>query len=138
MEIEIYGRSTEPTIWGGIVTLVQDGSWFIAGVIFLASLVIPVLKLVVLVGLVASTYRPGNQVFNTKLHYVVEQIGKWSMVDVFLLAILVAALKLGSWAKVAPREGAVMFAFVVIFTLISSACFDSRLLWQNGEEQKSP
>ncbi|AGH94569.1 paraquat-inducible protein A [Pseudobdellovibrio exovorus] len=127
MTIEMYGRRNSSTIWEGIVTLADDGAWFIALVVFLASLLIPLLKLLILFYLSFTASHTGNnpQSYQSKkrLYDFVEVIGRWSMLDIFLLAVLVALVKLGNWAQVRPEAGAVMFALVVIFTMMSSACF---------------
>lgn len=67
-----------------------------------------------------------------KVYEFVEFIGRWSMLDIFILAILVTAVKLGSWADVKPEIGALFFTFVVILTTVSSALFDPKVLWKKG------
>ncbi len=133
MTIELYGNSNSSTIWGGIVSLVDVGSWPIAAIVFLASIVIPVIKLLILfyLGLTAKTYKHPR--FKTKLYHFVEAIGRWSMLDIFLLAVLVAIMKLGPWTHVRPEIGSLMFALVVIFTMLASAYFDPKLLWRENE-----
>lgn len=123
MTIEMYGRKNSSTIWEGIVTLADDGAWFIALVVFLASLLIPLLKLLILFYLSFTANNTEHRESKKKLYDFVEVIGRWSMLDIFLLAVLVALVKLGNWAQVRPEAGAVMFALVVIFTMMSSACF---------------
>lgn len=134
MTIELYGNRNSSTIWGGIQELNNSGSWPIALIVLLASLVIPFVKLVVLLYLAATARRHRHSRFKTKLYHVVEAIGRWSMLDIFLLAVLVAIMKLGPWTSVEPGLGALMFAFVVIFTMLSSAYFDPLLLWKNDDE----
>lgn len=129
MSIELYGARTSATIWGGIVSLAEAGSWAIALVVFLASILIPLVKLVILFYLALSS-QIGNARFKTRLYHFVEVIGRWSMLDIFLLAVLVAIMKLGPWTRVEPQPGAVMFALVVIFTMLASAKFDPQLLWK--------
>lgn len=123
MTIELYGRRSSSTIWSGIVTLADDGAWFIAIVVFLASLFIPLLKLLILFYLSLTAQSESNHETKRKLYDFVEVIGRWSMLDIFLLAVLVSLVKLGSWAQVKPEPGAIMFALVVIFTMIASATF---------------
>lgn len=139
MTIELYGRRSSSTIWEGIVSLVNNGSWPIALVVFLASLVIPFLKLAILFYLAFTANSYQNSKFKTKLYHVVEAIGRWSMLDIFLLAILVAIMKLGSWTQVEPELGSLLFLFVVIFTMLASSSFDPRLLWRDddGNRKKS-
>lgn len=131
MTIELYGNRSTSTIWGGIVSLMEAGSVAIAIIVLLASLVIPFFKLAILFYL---SFRPGrnrNPKFKTRLYHIVEAIGRWSMLDIFLLAVLVAIMKLGPWTTVEPQVGALMFAMVVIFTMLASAYFDPQLLWKD-------
>jgi paraquat-inducible protein A len=132
MSIELYGNRNTSTIWGGIVTLIESGSWPIAGIVFLASIVIPFLKLIILFYLALTARSKKHPRFKTKLYNIIEAIGRWSMLDIFLLAVLVAILKLGPWTTVEPRIGSLLFAFVVIFTMVASASFDPNLLWENN------
>jgi len=131
MTIELYGRRNSSTIWGGIVSLVEAGSLFIAIIIFLVSLLIPLLKLIILFYLAIGTRNAKRARFKTSLYRFVEAIGRWSMLDIFLLAVLVAMMKLGNWTTVTPEPGALMFALVVIFTMLASAYFDPRSIWRN-------
>ncbi|UYL07257.1 paraquat-inducible protein A [Bdellovibrio sp. SKB1291214] len=136
MTLEVYGNKNTATIWGGIVTLSEGGAWGIAMVVFLASIVVPVVKLIILfyLGLTANT--SGQERFKTRLYNFVEAIGRWSMLDIFLLAVLVAIMKMGPWAHAEPGAGAWMFALVVIFTMLSSAYFDPSTIWKNSQDEK--
>lgn len=137
MTVELYGNRSSSTIWGGIVSLAESGSWFIAIVVFLASLLIPFLKLLILFYLSASAKNKTHPGFKTKLYHFVEAIGRWSMLDIFLLAVLVAMMKLGKFTTVEPEPGAGLFLMVVIFTMLASAYFDPQLLWENTDDDKS-
>lgn len=123
MTIELYGHRNSSTVWDGVVALARDGAWFIAIIVFLASIIVPFLKLFILFYLALS--KPTER--NIKLHYnlyrTIEAIGRWSMLDIFLLAILVAVMKLGRWTTVEPEIGSYLFALVVIFTMLASAIF---------------
>lgn len=130
MTFEVYGRHTSTTILGGIITLFEDGDWAIATVIFLASFLIPLLKLLALCYLSLVAKADKYVKFNVSLYKTVEAIGRWSMLDIYLLAILVAIMKLGPWNRVVPEPGALLFLFVVIFTMLASAKFDARRLWE--------
>ncbi|ASD64408.1 paraquat-inducible protein A [Bdellovibrio bacteriovorus] len=123
MSIELYGRKNTATIWDGIVSLAEAGSWPIAIIVFLASILIPLLKLFILfyLSLDSSRHHPK---LKDQLYRIVEAIGRWSMLDIFLLAIMIAILKLGKWATVEPKPGALLFALVVIFTMLASAYFN--------------
>lgn len=137
MTIEFYGRKNTSTIWEGIISLANNGSWPIALVVFLASLVIPFLKLVILFYLALTSTSYKNSKFKTKLYHIIEAIGRWSMLDIFLLAILVAIMKLGSWAQVEPALGSLLFLLVVIFTMLASSSFDPKLLWRNDDGNRN-
>lgn len=135
MSMELYGNRSNPTIWEGVVDLVSSGSWFIGIVVFLASMVLPLLKLLVLFSLAANAHLSKRARLKTKVFRVTESIGRWSMLDIFLLAILIAVMKLGPWTSVAPELGSVLFGLVVIFTMLASASFDTRLLWSPKNEE---
>jgi paraquat-inducible protein A len=137
MSIELYGNRNSSTIWSGIVSLAESGSWAIALVVFLASIFIPFVKLLILFYLAFSAKTGKNPKFKTKLYHIVEGIGRWSMLDIYLLAVLVAIMKLGPWTTVEPNIGSLMFLLVVIFTMLASANFDPKLLWKDTNHDKS-
>lgn len=134
MTIELYGSRNSSTIWDGIISLVDAGSWPIALIVLLASIVIPFLKIMILfyLGLTASTHKHAK--FKTRLYKAVEVLGRWSMLDIFLLAVLVAIMKLGPWTTVRPEPGALWFVLVVIFTIFASQYFDPKLLWEKEND----
>lgn len=132
MSIELYGNRNTSTIWGGITTLAESGSWPIALIVFLASIVIPFVKLLILFYLAATARNGKNLRLKTSLYNFIEAVGRWSMLDIFLLAVLVAILKLGPWTTVEPQIGSLLFALVVIFTMVASASFDPNIL---GEDE---
>lgn len=134
MTIELYGKTNSSTIWTGLVSLIDQRSYAIAIVVFLASLLIPILKLMILFYLSAAGLNGDRSRFKMNLYHFVEAIGRWSMLDIFLLAILVAMVKLGHLTTVHPGPGSAMFLLVVIFTMLASAYFDPRLLWENKNE----
>lgn len=135
MTIELYGNRNSSTIWQGIVQLADNGSYFIAIVVLLASIIIPLVKLIALFYL-AFTAQNGHHVrIKIRLYKIVESIGRWSMLDIFLLAVLVAIMKLGPWTTVEPGLGSLLFAMVVIFTMLASAYFDPQLLWKDTNEK---
>jgi len=138
MVIVSFGRQQETTIMGGVVELAQGGDWPIAGVVFIASIVIPMLKLLALTLVAASVqwrwhWRPVDR---TRLYRLVEGIGRWSMIDVFVTSILVALIELQRVATVEPSLGAVCFAAVVVVTLFAAKSFDPRLIWDRLEIEK--
>jgi len=126
-----FGYHSESTIWQGVVELWKSGTIGIAVVVLLCSIIIPLAKILGLFYL-CSTWRIHSPKQNSKLLRLIEIIGRWSMLDVFLVAILVAIVKLGSIASVNPGLGLVAFTAVVVLTMIASANFDSRLFWKQG------
>lgn len=119
------------TIMSGVVYLWLDGSYFVAAVVFIASIVVPVFKLAVLTMLVIttqrrSTWRPYER---TRLYRMVEAVGRWSMVDIFVVALLASLVRLDALAMVTPEPGALAFGAVVVLTMFASLSFDPRLIW---------
>ncbi len=136
MTMELYGSQNSTTIWDGIISLVEAGSYFIAFIVLLASIIIPFFKLLALFFLAATAKNSKYAYEKTQLYRLIESIGRWSMLDIFLLAVLVAIMKLGPWTSVQPEIGSLMFVFVVIFTMLASASFDPRLLWKEFHNEK--
>jgi len=136
--MDFYGAYSENTVWDGCVTLYRDGQWPVATIVFLASILIPILKLLGLFFLVVST-KFGSaswQPERTSIYKVINVIGPWAMLDVFLLAILVALVKLGNIATVLPGRGLVAFTAMVVFTILASASFDPTLIWDRPEQRR--
>jgi paraquat-inducible protein A len=136
MVTEALGKSEESTILGGVVLLINLGSVPIAAVIFIASVVVPSAKFLALYYLVWSV-KSGSRASGrqrTTLYQLTELIGKWSMVDVFVVAILVALVHLGGVMVIRPGIAALSFAGVVITTMIAAQSFDPRLIWDRLEE----
>lgn len=130
------GRTKETTIFSGVVSLFEDGLYGLAVLIFCVSILIPISKILVLLYLFLSQYVRmfTSSKVNAKLLRVIDAIGPWSMLDVFLVAILVALVKLQGLATVEPGPGVVAFASVVVLTLIASKVFDRRLLWLGSDK----
>ena len=135
MTIELYGNRNSSTIWGGVQQLFSSGEAAIALIVLLASIIIPFFKLIILFYISLFADIKHHPHFKTKLYEIVEAIGRWSMLDIFLLAVLIAIMKLGPWTTVRPEVGSLMFAFVVIFTMLASAAFDPQLLWRDKNEE---
>ncbi|MDZ4755743.1 MAG: paraquat-inducible protein A [Phycisphaerae bacterium] len=130
LQIEYLGRVKASTVWSGCVALWDEGMTAVAIVVFLASIVIPFAKLAAIFTL---CWLDGSSRFvRTRVWLLrqIERIGRWSMLDVFLLAILVALVKLDSLSSARPGPGLFFFAAVVVLTILASASFDSRSLWQ--------
>ncbi|MEM9813833.1 MAG: paraquat-inducible protein A [Pseudomonadota bacterium] len=132
------GSAEESTIVGGIIDLVLYGSYFVALVVFVASVLIPVLKFVA-IGYLALSLKhrvPISAHQRLQLYEVVEFIGRWSMIDVFVVAILSALVQLGFVASVNPGPAAACFALSVVFTMLAAQSFDPRLIWDAIEEDQ--
>ena len=137
LRMEFYGAYSESTVWDGCVRLFHDGMWFIAVIVFLASIMIPLLKLLGLFFLAVTARSQRWQQERTRIYQFIDVIGPWAMLDVFLLAILVAVVKLEQLATILPGPGIVAFAAVVILTILASQSFDPRLIWDAPEAEES-
>jgi len=134
LETKTLVSSDSSTIVGGAVELAHHGAWGVAFIILLASVVIPVGKFVIILGLVIGVHR-GPQVsddLRQKLYEVVEYIGRWSMVDVFVVAVLSSLVQLQTLVNISPGRASIFFALSVVFTMLSAQSFDSRLIWDTG------
>jgi paraquat-inducible protein A len=136
--MDFYGAYSENTVWDGCVTLYRDGQWPVATIVFLASILIPLLKLLGLFFLVVVTKFRSTfwRHERTSIYKVIDVIGPWAMLDVFLLAILVALVKLGNIATVLPGRGLIAFTAMVVFTILASASFDPTLIWDKPEQKR--
>ncbi|MFC0341036.1 paraquat-inducible protein A [Paracoccus niistensis] len=125
--------NTEATILGGVVDLMHYGNYGIAAIVFVASIVVPIGKFVVIAWLARVAGKPASvEAAHTRLRALeaVEFIGRWSMIDVFVVAILSALVQLGFVASIHPGPAAVSFALSVAFTMLSALSFDPRLIWR--------
>jgi len=130
------GSKQSDTIISGVIYFMQNGSWEIAMVIFIASVFVPFVKLCILIFLVLSVrfrsaWRPKDR---TILYRLTELVGRWSMVDIYVVTILVALVKLGAIATIEAGPAAVYFASVVVITMFAAESFDPRLIWDVIEE----
>lgn len=135
MTIEMYGNKNEATIWSGIVSLSDSGSWFLALMVFVASMFVPFFKLVALFYLSLIPHKPRFKRYHAKLYHLVEVIGPWSMLDIFLVAVLMTIFKFGSLAQVTAGPGSIMFLLVVIFTMLASRSFNDKIIWQEDTSE---
>ena len=136
MTFEYLGQSQTTTIWSGVRELYSSGMFPIAILVFCASIAIPLLKLIGLAYLCISLKWGWRRQDRTQLYQVIDVIGRWAMLDVFLLSIMVAVVKLGQIATVIPGPGSLAFAAVVVLTLFAAYCFDPRLIWEPSGEIK--
>ncbi|QCP50979.1 paraquat-inducible membrane protein A [Trinickia violacea] len=127
--------SQDDTIMSGVVFFWTSGDWPLAIIIFIASILVPMLKLAVLTLLTITAQRrsPWRPLQRTKLYRLVESIGRWSMLDVFVITLTVALVRFKSLAVITAGWGALAFAAVVVLTMIASMQFDPRLIWDNVE-----
>jgi len=131
MTTEQFGRAIDSTILGGVVLLIHHGAYPIAAVIFIASVLVPLSKIVALSWLCWSVARRHATAHRerTVLYRATEFIGRWSMVDVFVVTVLVALIHLGGVLRITPGAASMAFAGVVIVTMLAAESFDPRLIW---------
>ncbi|MFP6663127.1 MAG: paraquat-inducible protein A [Deltaproteobacteria bacterium] len=143
MTIELLGRPDPNTIFSGVRELFQSGMWEIGLLVFAASILVPLMKLVGLTYLLVCVrfgWMPGGRSAvrvrreRTILFRMIEFVGRWSMLDMFLLSMLVALVRFGAVATIVPGIGATSFAMVVVTTMFAAASFDPRLLWDASED----
>jgi paraquat-inducible protein A len=136
MAVIYFGAGQPDTILSGVKELIAADMWPVALLVFFASITVPVLKLCGLVFLLLSVQRGSTwrRRDKTLLYRIVEGIGRWSMVDIFMISILVGLVNLGALATIEPRAGALAFAAVVIVTMLASMAFDPRLIWDVAED----
>lgn len=124
-------QNQQDTILSGILHLWQGKAYFIAIIVLVASFITPLFKMISIGYLCYTCYRRSSKhlLFRTKLYHFNELIGRWSMIDVFVVALLGALVQMGAIANVEPRIGIVAFALVVFLTIFSMKHFDPRLIW---------
>ena len=135
MTTDQFGRSVDSTIIGGVIIIWNMGSYPVALVILIASVLVPIGKISSIAAL-CWTIRQGSaksQLERTTLYRITEFVGKWSMVDVFVVSILVALIQLTGIIVIRPGVAALAFAGVVIITMLSAESFDPRLIWDQEE-----
>nr|WP_264713606.1 paraquat-inducible protein A [Limobrevibacterium gyesilva] len=143
MTIISFGSGSPSTILGGVVELADAGMWPLAILVFFASITVPVLKLIGLWLLVITTRNASSWRLRerTRIYRIVEGVGRWSMIDVFMISILTAIVRLGTLATIRPGPGVTSFCGVVIVTMFAAMIFDPRLMWDAAErrqEQRGP
>jgi paraquat-inducible protein A len=131
------GTTQGDTIISSVIYFMTHGSWAIALVIFTASVFVPFLKFTILIYLLLSVQfksikRPKDR---TRLYRFTEAIGRWSMLDIYVVTILVALVKLGFLADIEAGPAAIYFAAVVVTTMLAAESFDPRLIWDVVEEK---
>jgi paraquat-inducible protein A len=127
---------TEDTIIDGIIALYQDGSWHLALIVLIASIVIPIAKLIALAYLLTMVQlrSSGSRVDGTRLYRLIDFVGRWSMLDVFVVTFAVALVQVQPFLMAKPAPGILFFAAVVVLTMLAAKTFDPRLIWDNNKE----
>lgn len=127
------------TIWSGIVYLWKTGSWPLAIVVFVASMVVPLGKIVVLSYLLVSVQRGSAyaRLGRARLYRVLELVGRWSMLDIYVVTLLVALVQLRSLAFISAGNGAIAFGAVVVLTMLATLNFDPRWIWESSDDRRA-
>jgi len=138
MRTQSLSSKDDNTILSGIVELWRAGSPGLAAIVFTASIIVPMLKFIILGYLLVSVQRSSGYVARqrTKLYRFVELVGYWSMLDVFVVAILSALVHFKILSRVEPLPGVVYFGIVVVLTMLSAMSFDPRLIWDNRKKSQ--
>lgn len=131
MTIEEMGHSTDASIWSGSLGLLRAGDWFVGGTVFLCSIIFPLLKIA---GLLAITL--GRRSLQRRARRwswrIVDLSGRWGMLDVLLVAVVVAWVKVGDLVEITAGPAAYAFTAVVLLSLLSTALFDPHALWADA------
>ena len=132
----LFGSQSD-TIMSGVVYFWTSGSWYLALIIFFASIVVPMLKMIALAVLLVSVQRRSRwqQEQRARLYRLVETVGRWSMLDIYVVAVIVALVQLKALATIQPGPGAAAFGAVVVLTMFAAMAFDPRLIWDAREEK---
>ena len=129
----LYGAQQD-TIISGVVFLWEDGSWYLALVVFVASILVPLAKMIGLGVLLVSVQRgtPASARQRARLYRAIESVGRWSMLDIFVVTLLATVVQLTALASVRPGPGALAFGAVVVLTMLAARRFDPRLIWDRA------
>jgi paraquat-inducible protein A len=131
MYTTMFGNSSQNTIMSGVIEFFISGSWDIALLIFIASVVVPSIKFVVLGLLLVTCQRRSTWAMHerAKLYRFIELIGYWSMLDVLVVALVAALVQFNELSTIEPRIGILFFGLVVVMTMFAAMSFDPRLIW---------
>jgi paraquat-inducible protein A len=133
------GNTQPATIVSGVMQFLAHGDWPIALIIFIASVLIPFGKIIALAWLcLASRQRRRlDMTAQMRLYRITEWVGRWSMIDVFVVAIVVALVRLGNLMSIQPGPAGLAFAAVVVLTMVAAMSFDPRLIWDRQQPENS-
>jgi len=128
----------DDTIIDGIIALYAEGSWHLALIVLIASIIIPMAKLIALgYLLVIVQFRSrGVNIDRTRLYRLIDFVGRWSMLDVFVVTFAVALVQLQPFLTARPAPGVLFFAAVVVLTMLAAKTFDPRLIWDSDNERE--
>ncbi|GGC75388.1 hypothetical protein GCM10011396_23290 [Undibacterium terreum] len=129
----------EDTIMSGVIYFWISGSWTLASIIFIASVFVPLFKLgsLILLTTMAQSKSDWRRLERAKLYRLMETIGRWSMLDVFVISLLVGLVQIEGFASISAGFGAMAFGSVVVFTMLASHSFDPRLGWDRADQELS-
>ncbi|MDF1837686.1 MAG: paraquat-inducible protein A [Planctomycetota bacterium] len=135
LTVERLGYSRPSSVWEGVVRFLSHGDWFVGSVVLICSVIIPVLKLLGLLFLVHGKgwIRPATQ---SRLFRWIEWTGRWGMLDVLLIAFLVAWVKMGDLVAIRPGKAVILFCTMVVLSLVASAFFDPEGIWREENENQ--
>jgi len=132
MTMSIIGKVDPLTVLGGVHELYESGLTVIAGVVFLASFILPFAKLAALAWVLFQHGSPRLRYERGKVFKIVHLIGSWSMIDIFLLAVLAAVGQLGALASIRAEPGCIVFAIVLLCSLIAAEIYKPRMIWEDA------
>lgn len=135
LRLERFGHMTEASVWSGSVGLLREGEWFVGGIVLLCSVVLPLLKLTGIVALCLGERFSSRH--RAAFYRAVEVTGRWGMLDVLLVAVVVAWVKVGDLVQVSAGRAAFAFTVLVLLSLVASARFDPHALWRGVPAQRS-
>jgi len=136
MHVHTFAGTQSDTIMSGVIYFMETGSYLIGSVIFIASIFVPVLKILILIYLLLSVQRgwAGRYHERKRLYQLTELVGRWSMVDVYVVSIMIALVHFGGLTEIKAGLGAVFFLLVVVVTMFAAMQFDPRLIWDPPKE----
>jgi len=134
MTVVRFGQRENSTILAGVLHLIQDGAWPLGLLVFFASIMVPITKLASLMFLLVMVQRKSDwrRRDRTVLYRVTEALGAWSMVDIYLISILLALLRMEELAAIYPGLGATFFGVAIVMTMMAAHSFDQRMIWDQG------
>jgi len=140
MHVHTFAGTQSDTIMSGVIYFMETGAYLIGGVIFIASILVPVVKILILIYLLISVQSGSarHRKERRRLYVLTEIVGRWSMVDVYVVSIMIALVHFGGLTEITAGLGAVFFLLVVIVTMIAAMRFDPRLIWDTKEPYAHP